>query len=267
MSWLRADRVTRPGRLFGAALAVGASALLSACQVDTTVRIAVEDNGSGTVGLRTVLDAEAANELGADPVAAISVDDLRNAGWEVSMRRVEGGGVQVDASKPFSNPRRLGSVIDELSGPAGPLRDWSLSVDSGFATATYRLGGTVELTGSLDQFSDAEVAAALDGFATGRSPDELAAALAAHPDGVTLRVETELPAEITAATGADRSDDEPETASARWVLGDGKPTTAHVRVDASERSQTPVVWMAGGAVAVLAAVAVALSGRGRRRRR
>lgn len=92
MSWLRADRVTRPGRLFGAALAVGASALLSACQVDTTVRIAVEDNGSGKVALRTVLDAEAANELGADPVAAISVDDLRNAGWEVSVRRVEGGG-------------------------------------------------------------------------------------------------------------------------------------------------------------------------------
>lgn len=139
---------------------------LAGCKVDTTVTIDVRDDGSGTVAVRVVLDADAVEEAEAGDATLedrVRLDDLEAAGWaSTGWRRRDDGGARLRIAKDFAEPADLAGVITELNGPAGPLRDVSLSVDEGFVFDEYRLRGEADLaqlrTGVLD---DPEVVAAL----------------------------------------------------------------------------------------------------------
>lgn len=234
--------------------------------MDAGVAVVVEPDGSGTVTATVTLDADAAAQLG-DPATAIRTDDLTAAGWKVTGPASTGDTTTISVAKPFATPERMGDVLRELGGDSGPMADWDLFVDNSFTTSTYRIEGTVELTGSLDQFSDERVAAALDGFAVGRSPDELKAALAENPEALTFTVEVGLPGELEAVEGLTRPDPDVAVATKRFVLADGTPTSLRVVMDAEIVERSSVLWVLIGIGLVVAAVLVVATGRRRPKRR
>jgi hypothetical protein len=213
------------------------------CKLDARVTVDVERSGAGTVSVRVVLDRDAADRLG-DPATALRLEDLRAAGWQVDAPAANELGVTLNASKRFESPGDLQAVLDEVGGRDGVFRGWSLHVDDGFASTSYSLAGGVHLTGGLEQFSDSDLATALDGLPLGRTPDEMAAALGPDRDAVTLTVHALLPA----------SGDAEEHVS----LGGG-PQDRTVRVATELRDGAPARWLilAGACVAIAGLLVVA----------
>ena len=100
--------------------------VLTACKVDTTVTVAVRDDGGGTVTALVVLDADAVNAVeigGAQLADAVRLGDLEAGGWSSSgwLRR-PGGGARLAIQKDFVRAQDAAAVVAELSGPDGPLR-------------------------------------------------------------------------------------------------------------------------------------------------
>jgi hypothetical protein len=124
------DAAKRRRARLAAALASALVLLLAGCRASTTVAITVKADGRGTVAVSVALDraarlalAGAALKPGAS-VPDVPLDDLRAAGWSVSpWRPSAGGGAALQLSKSFTGGAGLASVLAELDGPDGALRD------------------------------------------------------------------------------------------------------------------------------------------------
>jgi hypothetical protein len=234
-----------------------------ACQANATVTMKVAESGSGAVSVAATLDKEAVDRLGGDIRAAVNTQDLASAGWKLSEPTTQGGLTTLTATKNFSSPAALTGVLEEVAGADGPLAGWKLNVSHEFASSQYQLSGTVKLSGSLDQFSDSAVAAALDGAATGRTPEELAAALKESPDSLQLRVVVGMPGSVDSAEGLRIDAKNDEIAAGTYVLGSGTPTTERVAVVASTQRKLGAALVIGGIVGVVLAVLLLLRSRRR----
>lgn len=228
----------------------------------TTVDLAIDEDGSGTVTVSVELDAGAAAELA--PIgSAFATGDLAEAGWKVDPVTTDAdGGARIAASKRFENPEELTEVIVEVSGPSGPLRDVRLVVENGFASSSMELTGRVSLTGSLEQFSDPEVASLLDGFALGRSPEEITRWFDEHPDAWNLALVVHMPREVWAPVPFVFDGSE---ASASWTLGNG-PVEEDLLVRSEHNARLVVLWLLLAGVAVVAGLALIAAGSRRGRR-
>jgi hypothetical protein len=157
------------------ALAVGAVLAvltLGACQVSTTVGVDARADGSGVVRATVTLDKDAAGQV-PDLRTQLRVDDLRSAGW-----RVEGptptkdGGAVLSASKGFASPAEATTVVEQLSGPTGPFRAFTLRRSRSFAKTRVSFRGHVDLSKGLAAFSDSELRTRL-GSDLGFDPEAL----------------------------------------------------------------------------------------------
>jgi hypothetical protein len=123
---------------------------LAGCRVDTTVSIDVREDGSGTVTVGVVLDADAVVEAeagGATLEERVRLGDLAAAGWDVGgWKRRDDGTARLRITKEFADASDLAGVITELNGEHGPLRRVSLTRDDGLAFDEYRLRGVADLS-------------------------------------------------------------------------------------------------------------------------
>jgi hypothetical protein len=123
--------------------------LAAACKVDTTVTVTVHDDGSGVVTVTAVLDADAvkATESGGGKLEdRLRLGDLAQAGWTLQpWARAADGSAQITFSKPFSSPEQATAIVKELNGTVGPLRDVTVTRDSGAFSTSYSTTGTVDL--------------------------------------------------------------------------------------------------------------------------
>jgi hypothetical protein len=115
-----------------AAVVAGAlgALLLAGCHASATVAIRVRADGRGTVDVGVTLDRAARLALagaGLKPGVStpdVPLDDLRSHGWTVSSwRSSAGGAASVELSKPFTGESGLASVLAELDGRDGAVRD------------------------------------------------------------------------------------------------------------------------------------------------
>jgi hypothetical protein len=116
------------------ACALGAL-VLGGCHASATVAIRVRADGRGTVAIAVSLDraarlalAGAASNPGSsasrNELPDVPLDDLRARGWTVSSwRSSAGGGAALQLSKSFNGGAGLSSVLAELDGNDGALRD------------------------------------------------------------------------------------------------------------------------------------------------
>ncbi|MFM7062870.1 MAG: hypothetical protein ACKO04_05170 [Actinomycetes bacterium] len=222
--------------------------VVTACQARATVGVDVRPDGSGTVTVTVQLDQEATTRLG-DPAAALSATDLNDAGWTVSPPVTRRGAVTLRAVRPFGSPDELAAVLAEVGGRNGLFRSTSLSVGRSFASTTYDFRTTVRLAGSLDQLSDAELAAVLGNLPLGRTAEELAAEGATDKDAAQLSLVVELP-------GA-----EPTT----WTrsASSGSPTTLVAAASSRVWTWWAVVVAGLGVVLMVAGLVVGLRSRRR----
>ncbi len=123
--------------------------LAAACKVDTTVTVTMHDDGSGVVTVAAVLDPDAvkAAESGGGKLEdRVRLGDLTKAGWTVQpWARAADGSAQITFTKPFSSPEQATAIVKELNGTAGPLRDVTVTRDSGTFSTSYSTTGTVDL--------------------------------------------------------------------------------------------------------------------------
>jgi hypothetical protein len=123
--------------------------LAAACKVDTTVTVKVRDDGSGVVSVTAVLDPDAvkAAESGGGKLEdRIRLGDLANAGWTVQpWARAADGSAGLTLTKPFRTPEQATAIVKEINGTAGPLRDVTVTRDSGTFSTSYATTGTVDL--------------------------------------------------------------------------------------------------------------------------
>lgn len=139
---------------------------LSACQVDVDLAVAVAEDGSGTVSLRVVADAET---VAAAPTIAerILVDDLIAAGWTVEGPTVtDGGQVVVTLTRAFADAAGLTTILGDIGPPLlDPLAERELTIDDldRVVAARNTLRATLGLPNGFSSFSDPDLEAALGG--------------------------------------------------------------------------------------------------------
>ena len=255
--------------------------ILAGCQVDSQVAIRVNQGGSGTVTVTVRLDAEAAQRLG-DPATSVQLSDLVAAGWEVDDPKTEAagpsqGGVTLVARRKFGSPDELAQVLGEIGGTPGEtgssavFSDVQLKLTDGFASTDYSFSSDLSLTGSLEQFSDPDLTAALDGLPLARTPEELEAEGLTAASAATLRVSVRLPGTLEQTTGkisagspttgnvttsgATTDSAQGESASWEFPLSGGTASSATMTAESSDTQALPTrLLIAAAALLVLAGV-------------
>lgn len=233
------------GRALGAVVLVAIALLTGGCRLSVDVLVRVDPDGSGEVTATLDLDREAADRLG--PADQFDVEDLGLRGWQVDSPVIGDDGLTVVARRPFGAPEELATVLEDITGPDGPLGDVQLRVESSQLGTDYRLTGALTSTGDPAVVSDPELTALLGGLPLGRTPEELAAVGADRPDAATLTLRVVLP-------GADE---------VQWSvpLTGGQPTSVVVDESSNVLSATRIVGLLAVVALLVAAVAVALRSR------
>jgi len=182
--------------------------LASACRVDTTVDIAVADNGSGVVTVTVVADAEAAS-LVPDAPDAFRLEDLSSAGWAVDGPTIASSGdVTVSATKRFDSAESLPGVIAEIAGDGALFSGIELTQGHKFdlvglapARTRYQLAGTVDPSPDLESFGDDTVKSQL-GLPLGRAVSK-----ASSDAGTSLEKSIGLTVVVHLPTGVSSTDE------------------------------------------------------------
>lgn len=229
------------------------------CQLDVNVGFDVEDDGSGVVRVAVGLDDDAMQRV-PELAEQLEVDDLVDAGWTITGPAADGDGrTWIRASKPFASPEEAGAVLAELSGDAGPFRDFRVERERSFLAETWRFGGVVDLSAGLEGFSDDALRERLDGTSFGVGTAELERRAGRALDRVfTFRVASELPGSVSSNAPLDVEGGPVWTPT----LGEQVSLSAEGRVVDTAR----VAWLAVAAGAFVALLGV-LFRRVRRRRR
>ena len=250
--------------------------VLAGCQVDSQVAIRVNEGGSGTVTVTVHLDAEAAERLG-DPATSVQLSDLVAAGWVVDSPKTETsgptkGGVTLVVRRKFGSPDELALVLGEIGGTPGEtgspavFSDVQLKLTDGFASTDYSFSSALSLTGSLEQFSDPELTAALGGLPLARTPEELQAEGLTAASAATLKVSVQLPGTLEQSTGkisagsvttgsAQGGKVQGESASWEFPLSGGTASSATMTAESSDTQALPFrLLIAAAALLVLAGI-------------
>jgi hypothetical protein len=248
--------------ILGALVAI----VLAGCQVDSQVAIRVNEGGSGTVTVTVRLDAEAAERLG-DPATSVQLSDLVAAGWVADSPKTETsgptkGGVTLVVRRKFGSPDELAQVLGEIGGTPGEtgspavFSDVQLKLTDGFASTDYSFSSSLSLTGSLEQFSDPELTAALGGLPLARTPEELQAEGLTGASAATLKVSVRLPGNLEQSTGnATTGKAKGDTASWEFPLSGGTASSATMTAESSDTQPLPTrMLIAAAALLVLAGV-------------
>lgn len=240
------------GRLVAAVLVVLAT---SACQLDVTVGLDVNEDGTGVVKVAVSLDDDAVSKV-PDLAQQLKLDDLIATGWAITGPAKEADGkTWIRASKPFATPAEAVSILTEISGQDGPFRDFALTRERSFARTTFEFAGTVDFTGGgLERFSDQELTELLDGEPLGDDITAIEEQIGESLDRVfRFQVAVRLPGSVESNAPGQASN------GALWTpqLSDDEAQDLHASSrtwHTSTLAWTGVGVLAGLALAVLLAV-------------
>jgi hypothetical protein len=177
-------------------------AVLTGCRIDVAVDVVVDDDGSGTVTVTAVADAEVLSEVPglADDVA---VDDLREDGWEIEgPDPTADGGLRIVLRRGFDDLNELNEVLVNLGGPFGRV---SVGREDSFARTGWAVDGVLRLDGGLSAFADQ---ALVDAVRAVPYEDDLAARGLSLEQAVTITFSIRLPGSLTETTGIERRTDQ-----------------------------------------------------------
>ncbi|HEY5875287.1 MAG TPA: hypothetical protein VIT64_08305 [Ilumatobacteraceae bacterium] len=153
----------RAARRWRALARIGALVALGACRVDATVAVTVTEDGSGSIEVTVIADAdvvEAAPDLADD----LRLDDLQQAGWIVEgPTAVEGGGLQLVLSHPFASTEEATALLGQLSGDDGLLAGFELEQQRSFARVSTDLSGSLTFEEGLAELADDDIVEQIGG--------------------------------------------------------------------------------------------------------
>lgn len=200
-------------RLSRVALLLLVGVLLTACQVDTVLEVAVNDDGSGTVTVEVGLDAEAYERI-PNLAEQLRTEDLEEAGWTVTGPDTEDGITWFRASKPFADPAEGVSVVQEVAGPDGVLKQVELSRTKAIGATDYEFSAVADFADGLESFSDDQITELLgDPFGGNVAAIEQGTGVPATGQ-MTFTVRTDLPGSAPQTFSLDPTDVERQPVTA-----------------------------------------------------
>jgi hypothetical protein len=229
-----------------------AALALGACKVDTRVDVAVRPDGTGSITLTAVADADLVKKA---PGLAedLRFDDVKKAGWTVDgPTTTADGGLQVVVSHAFATVEEGTALLASLNGPDGPLHGVALARTVTADAITTTLKGTVGVSNGLDAFADPDVLAAIGGSPYAK---DLAASGQRPADVVTFTFTADLPGAASNSTAA------PATAAAagapmRWSVPlDGTSTDLSTTAVLAQGGRGSSTWSTVATVSLIALVA------------
>ncbi len=211
----RLVRIMRRARWIRGVLAALAVAVLASCRVDTEVALLMNSDGTGSVTVTVVADAEAVR---AEPNLAkqLRLEDLTQTGWLVEgPDATPEGGLSILLTRPFTNLTEANAVLASLSGPDGPLREPTVTATGSRGDVSWVFDGTLDFSKGLDAISDPELTSALGG-----TPwlAELQRRGLAPRDAASITVRVSMPG-VPAASG----DSDAVTTAREWTARPGDP--------------------------------------------
>lgn len=208
--------------------------LAAACQVDADVVVQMDDDGSGTVTVMVTLDPEAAARI-PDLADQLQVDDLEAVGWRVDgPSTVEGGALQITATRAFETPGQGAQVLTELTGPEGILQDVELTRSREFARTTFAFRADADATEGVASLADEALAGVLGGDGFGGQLEQIEADTGKPADEqVDLTLQVQLPG-----------------AGETWAIESGAPAE-ELAVDHRELRPAPLALVGGALICAL----------------
>ncbi|HLH99190.1 MAG TPA: hypothetical protein VKV06_00280 [Acidimicrobiales bacterium] len=211
-----------------AVLLTAVLAVLTGCQVTTTVGVHVAGDGSGAVRVQVTLDRQADAAVGG-LARQLDTSGLAAAGWTTTRPALgPDDSVVVTATHRFTRLAQVPAILAEVAGP-GPARKAKTPyvlhltrTQTAHGTA-YTATGTVDLRCGLSCFGDAALQKSF-GSAVGVDPSSLEGkdgAAVADKD-LTFRLAVTLPGSLTASPGASR-----DGSTATWKTALGRATSVH----------------------------------------
>lgn len=224
-------------RLLATATAV---VLLASCRVDVTTSVEVEADGSGTIVVEAVADAElveAAPGLAED----LRTDDLVAAGWEIDgPTPTDDGGLQLVARHDFTGPAEATELLGQINGGQGPFRDLAVTRNVTGDQVTIIVDGSLGLEGGMRAFADRDL---VDLVGSAPWADELEERDLNVRDVVGATLVIGLPDEEGRVTSVTTGEDGSTEAVVVTMAADGEATPVSVRseIDLSSDTRSPVL--------------------------
>ncbi|HEY0521733.1 MAG TPA: hypothetical protein VGC84_19735 [Ilumatobacteraceae bacterium] len=226
------------------ALIVILLALLTGCQVTTTVDVSMHADGSGTITVTAIADADVVSKA---PGLAkdLRFDDAKSAGWTITgPTDTPGGGLQVELTHDFANPEEATALLQSINGSGGPLHNVALSRSIDQSGTKVSLVGSLRVDG-LAAFADPDVLSAV-----GATPyaEEIVAAGEGPTQAVVLTFRASLPGKITSGTGTVKD------GTVSWVVPiDG--SQLDLATSAVDDHSTAKIWGVASTAALVALLA------------
>jgi hypothetical protein len=170
---------------------------LTACRLDVTVDVAMEPDGTGTVTVAAVADAELVSQV-PDLVDDLRLEDAVANGWQVAgPTPLEGGGMSLTLTHPFHSAEELASVLNSI-GP--PLTDMQAARTTDPADpngpTTNAIDGTLALPNGYESFADADLVTAVGGQPFG---EQIAASGLTPSEAMAFTLRVALPGELVSS--------------------------------------------------------------------
>jgi hypothetical protein len=184
-------------RRFSALIASSVLVFVTAgCRLDTKVDVVAKPDGSGSVSVTAIADADLVRRA-PNAIIEFSTADAQAAGWATEGVQKPADGTRVIVlTKRFGTPEEADKVLAEISGAAGPFAALHLTQKRSFGDIKTSLVGNASLAGGVGALSDSAIVALLGGqqplsTVTGPLGEQFSITLATSFPGKALTV-TEL---------------------------------------------------------------------------
>ena len=179
-----------------AVLATLCVVLLSACRLDVTVDVVMQPDGTGTVTVEAVADADLVQRV-PDLAADLRLEDAVANGWVVDgPTPLDGGAMSIRLTHPFTSAEELASVLNSIGPPLTNMQAARTVGAGDQADTTNAIDGQLQLPNGFASFADAELVAAVGGQPFG---DELAASGLTPEQAMSFTFRVALPGELVRA--------------------------------------------------------------------
>ena len=176
-------------------LLVACVAALSACRLDVTVDVAVEPDGTGTVTMTAVADAELVEQV-PDLVDDLRLDDAIANGWAVDgPTATDDGGLELLLTHDVSSAEELANVLNSIGPPLTRMAA-ARTTDTETEQTTNAINGVMQLADGYASFADAELIDTVGGLPF---EEQIAASGLGPSDAMSFTYRVSLPGELVSA--------------------------------------------------------------------
>jgi hypothetical protein len=168
---------------------------LTACRLDVTVDVAIEPDGTGTVTVHAVADAELVDQV-PDLVDDLRLDDATENGWVADgPNSTDDGGVELTLTHDVRSAEELANVLNSIGPPLNRMAA-ARTTDPETEQTTNAINGIMELPNGYESFADADLISAVGGLPF---EEQIAASGLTPAEAMSFTYRVSLPGELVSA--------------------------------------------------------------------